>query len=371
VDVTGPVLPAPVTVQVPVPAASVGAVVLAVRAADLPPALLAGATTLAAGWNDAIAEPLAGAGAVCTPLVTPDLVGVKAEFLPERARPVRAALRSTGLTLTPVASGHDGRAAPPGRDHVALLRSRLFPAGHRYAEPAAVPAPTDRLAGVAAPGGHPRPVQVEAGPQVTDRQGAAVHGHFERVRVRAPERDAGVPDLLSGPSGPGWYLFGWPGVSLDDRRKHALHLVCAVLGGRDGLLDRELRVRRGLSYSFTLFSREHAEGGYLAGLVSAAPDRLEEARTAVRALLAHPQQAVDDDAVERSRAALLVRHLGGSQHADEVAVRTASYLAAGQAPPTVTESAEGLRSTTVPEVRSAARQFFSTRTITEIFVLPA
>ncbi|MCD5355120.1 insulinase family protein [Kineosporia mesophila] len=228
------------------------------------------------------------------------------------------------------------------QDPVALVRARIFPAGHRYAgsEGTSPNRPGSRelriLDGAAA---HTRLLVVEAGPQVpgkaVTRNGSSVAagcrgepGPLTRQELE-PEPEP-EPERVPVVPGPGWYLLGLPGVALADRRKTALHLACDVLGGPGGVLAR--RLGAGTTYSLSVFSRELADAGYLTVMVCAAPERLAGVRAGVRAVLRDLERELTDEAIDRSRSALLVRHLDGDRHADDVAVRTATYLAADAEP---------------------------------------
>jgi len=56
---------------------------------------------------------------------------------------------------------------------------------------------------------------------------------------------------------------GFTGVALSSGTKYPLHIAWSILEGVGGVLYKELRIKRSLTYQLTAFSREFALGGYV------------------------------------------------------------------------------------------------------------
>ncbi|SDG22202.1 Peptidase M16 inactive domain-containing protein [Sinosporangium album] len=168
----------------------------------------------------------------------------------------------------------------------------------------------------------------------------------------------GPDSTAAGPSSRGHYLVGAKGVALGDEEKFALHIAWAVLGGREGELDRRLRHEDALTYSLAAFSREFAEGGY--GLIYGAcrADALEVVTERVEETLewlasAGPTAAMVDSAKER----LIIRQMQAVQSARGFTERMCGYEIAGISAGRILDYPERLERVHAAQVVEAASRF--------------
>lgn len=81
-------------------------------------------------------------------------------------------------------------------------------------------------------------------------------------------------------------VVGFRGLTVDDPDRFALEVITQVLAGQGGRLFLELRDRRGLAYSVSALNAEGVAPGFFAVTIGTAPDKLDEARRAIREELA-------------------------------------------------------------------------------------
>lgn len=139
------------------------------------------------------------------------------------------------------------------------------------------------------------------------------------VSVRLPVNDARI-----------YYLLGTPGVRLGSDDKFAVHVTWAMIGGREGLLDRRLRTEHALTYSLGAFSREFAEGGYGLCMICCQPQALDEVVTQVSDVLTTVADGrFDAPALESAKERLIIQQLLSTQTGRGVAERLCGYEIAG------------------------------------------
>jgi hypothetical protein len=283
----------------------VAAATIAVPLAAAGRAAAVHAPAVAAGWAAGVTAA-APDHVLVSPVVTADLAGVTVEAaepdhhtlagLPEWF----AAARAGAPPSAPAAAGTvDGWSDD--------VRRLLFGPDHRYGITAAerAEAALDRAgrSGAAVVLGSVPPVLARSWDPVVTASGLPPHG---------PDVSAQSPVEQVRPLGDGsaWYLLGTPGVPLAAAGKPAVHVMWALLGGREGRLDNRLRVDRALTYSVAAFSREFAEGGYGMCLARCARTALPEVAAEVTAVLADLAAGrIGDDELAAARERLAVAHL--------------------------------------------------------------
>lgn len=77
-------------------------------------------------------------------------------------------------------------------------------------------------------------------------------------------------------------VLGFRGLTVDDPDRFALEVITQVLAGQGGRLFLELRDRRGLAYSVSALNAEGVAPGFFAVTIGTAPEKLDEARRAIR-----------------------------------------------------------------------------------------
>jgi zinc protease len=106
-----------------------------------------------------------------------------------------------------------------------------------------------------------------------------------------------------------YIVLGFPGVTLDDPRRHAFDIISGVLSGQGGRLFLDLRDQRSLAYSVFSQSLVGLDPGAFTFQIATSPDKID---TAVRGLWDHAQQLRDSLVSEaedaRARQYLLGHH---------------------------------------------------------------
>ncbi|MDY0061161.1 MAG: insulinase family protein, partial [Myxococcota bacterium] len=101
-------------------------------------------------------------------------------------------------------------------------------------------------------------------------------------------------------------VLGFPGATVDSPDRFALDLLHTVLNGQGGRLFRELRDRRGLAYSVGAALTEGVDPGSFALYLAVAPERVDEAVTALLAELRRLQaEGIDPAELRRAQEYLL------------------------------------------------------------------
>ncbi|MFI6470053.1 M16 family metallopeptidase [Streptomyces sp. NPDC050516] len=346
------------------PAGPVAAASLAVPLAGVSrPALLA-APLVAAGWARAVARAARAEGLVCRvePVVTADLAGVTAEVLgsekellrslpdwfPREGPAVDAGLldRLRAECLVRSSSGERG----PD-----LVRRALFGERHRYGIPHGERVRRIRTADA-------REVEAAATELLGERP---AFQPFDTAPVLAPRT---VP--IEGPRS--HYLLGTPGVPLSSGRKSALHLAWALLGGREGILDRVLRKERQLTYSVAAFSRELAEGGYGMCFAGCRPEALDEVAGCVRAALGElGRAAVAPDPLRAAKERLIVQRYRALQSERALAERLVAYRVAGLGQTELDGYPAALAAVSGTEVSAVARDLLAPERLIEVRMVGA
>lgn len=180
--------------------------------------------------------------------------------------------------------------------------------------------------------------------------GARADGPAPPVRRTAPVR------VRLPAEGGACCLLGTPGVALGSDDKYALHVAWAMLGGRDGLLDRRLRGEHALTYSLAAFSREFAEGGYGACFAACAPGTEDEvAERTGEVLRALERGAFDTALVESAKERLVIGNHRSLQSGRGVTERLCGYRIAGTDPAGITRYARQVGGVTPGQVADVAR----------------
>jgi predicted Zn-dependent peptidase len=130
-----------------------------------------------------------------------------------------------------------------------------------------------------------------------------------------------------------FYCASAPGVALGSPWKFPLHVAWALLGGREGLLDRRLRRERALTYALAAFSRELAEGGYGVCFAECPAGAVDEVAGQVAEAFGELAVGGTEPAALRSaRERLIIRQHAAVQAECDLAERLCGYELAGVDP---------------------------------------
>jgi hypothetical protein len=354
------------------PAGSVAAASLAVPLAGISrPALLA-APLVAAGWARAVARAARAQGLVCrvAPVVTADLAGVTAEVLgteKERLRDLPDWFRRDDEPAVDPGLLERLRAdclarLSSGERRSDLVRRALFGEVHRYGV-----VHEERVRGIREAGA--QEVVAAAAELLAERPAPEPPGTPPSFGAPPPVGTGRSPEsrtlTLEGPRS--HYLLGTPGLPLSCARKSALHLAWALLGGREGILDRQLRKERGLTYSLAAFSRELAEGGYGMCFAGCRPEALDEVAGGVRAALEGlGRDVVPPELLRSAKERLIIQRYRALQPERALAERLTAYRAAGLGTAELDGYPAALAAVSGAEVSAVARDLLAPDTLLEV-----
>jgi zinc protease len=152
-------------------------------------------------------------------------------------------------------------------------------------------------------------------------------------------------------------VLGFPGVRLDDPRRHALEVLSTVLSGQGGRLFVELRDKRSMAYSISSFSVEGVDPGYFAVYMGTSPEKLEAALEGIRAELARVRdEPLTEAELARARQHLIGTHEIGLQRNGARAALIALDACYGLGQENFLHYAERVAAVTAEDVRAVARQ---------------
>ncbi|WP_447041555.1 M16 family metallopeptidase [Streptomyces sp. DSM 118878] len=346
------------------PVGSVAAASLAVPLAGASRPTLLAAPLVAAGWARAVAGVARAQGLVCRvePVVTADVAGVTAEVLGGDRELLRALpewLRRAGPAVDPgvlerLRAECLARSAL-GERRSDLVRRAVFGGRHRY--------------------GVVHEERVRRMREADAREVAMAAAELLTERPAPPLVTAALsPGSRTVPAGGprSHYLLATPGVPLRSTRKGALHLAWALLGGREGVLDRLLRKERGLTYSLAAFSRELAEGGYGMCFAGCRPEALDEVAGCVRAALEGlGRDVVPPGALRSAKERLIIQRYRALQAERAVAEGLTAYRAAGLGPAAFDGYPAALAAVTGEEVSAVARELLAPKALLEVRMVGA
>ncbi|HUH01035.1 MAG TPA: pitrilysin family protein [Kofleriaceae bacterium] len=154
-------------------------------------------------------------------------------------------------------------------------------------------------------------------------------------------------------------VVGFPGLTIGDPDRPALEVLMTILGGQGGRLFLELRDRRALAYRVSAFSVEGIDPGYIAAYVACAPEKLAEARDAIRAELNQViRPGVGPAEVQRAARYLVGTHQIALQRRASLAAAIALNEAYGVGHDYHERYAGEIEAVTVAEVARVARRCF-------------
>lgn len=314
----------------------------------------------------------AGVPAVVEAVTTPDLLGAQVEtpgaltgMLPALLRPAPddnlPEVSDRVVTRLLARAGHADNAADQ-------LLSTYFPAWHRYAvsgeeklRRARTPVAADLTAALTSLHAASRVVAVCGAVPAVDWPSKPDAGTRCVVRPRFPVRSGG--STTGSVAGARSYLvLGTPGVALTSEQKYPLHVAWALLRKREGLLHTALREQQAPTYSLTAFSREFADGGYGAVVLSCAPAVTDQAAAAVSGTLAGmTDRPVEEQLVRSAAARLAMEQRLALRTARTAATALCGHEVAGSPASALHEYAGRLAAVTPRTVMSACREFFAPR----------
>ncbi len=109
-------------------------------------------------------------------------------------------------------------------------------------------------------------------------------------------------------------VLGYRGLTLDDKDRYALEVLCSVLSGQGGRLFLELRDKQSLCYTVNAFSIEGLEPGSFTVYMGTSPDKVERALAGIEALLDGVcQEGITAEELSRSQRYLVGTHDIGLQ----------------------------------------------------------
>ncbi|WKU48162.1 insulinase family protein [Streptomyces sp. VNUA116] len=360
---------------------ALSAVTLALPLAGAERAAVLAAPLLAACWARAVARTARRSGAAVRtePVVTADYAGVTVECV----RADRAVLCEVPRWCVAGPAGPEPEFDAVRTECLARLaaddrwsdgiRRTLFGRSHRYGIghderteflTACGPEEAARLSGTlrASP---PVLALSHTEPSALRQLAEATSGTTPRRTAGPAEEPPGQPArtvTLSAPAGPGlaYHLLGTPGVPLGSPDKAAVHLAWAVLGGREGLLDRRLRGERALTYSLAAFSREFGHAGYGMTVAGCAPEAIDEVAAETHAVItALADRGCEAALLESARERLTIRFLRAAQNGRSVTERLCGYGIAGVDPGESCRYPDRLAVVTPHDLRRAARRYIA------------
>ncbi|MCF3106792.1 insulinase family protein [Streptomyces roseoverticillatus] len=372
---------------------ALSAVTLALPLAGAERAAVLAAPLLAACWARAVARTARRSGATVRtePVVTADYAGVTVECVRSDHAvlcevPQWCADGSAGLEPEFDAARTECLARLAADDRWSDgIRRALFGRSHRYGIgqdertaflTACGPEEAARLSGTlrASPPvlalSHTEPSALR---HLAEAASATTIRRTARSTVRSSARPAGGPAeeppgqpvravTFSAPAGPGlaYHLLGTPGVPLGSPDKAAVHLAWAVLGGREGLLDRRLRGERALTYSLAAFSREFGHAGYGMSVAGCAPEAIDEVAAETHAVItALADRGCKAALLASARERLVIQFLRAAQSGRSVTERLCGYGIAGVDPGESCRYPDRLAAVTPHDLRRAAGRYIA------------
>ncbi|WP_434387195.1 M16 family metallopeptidase [Melittangium boletus] len=152
-------------------------------------------------------------------------------------------------------------------------------------------------------------------------------------------------------------VLGFPGVRLDDPRRHALEVLSTLLSGQGGRLFVELRDKRSMAYSISSFSVEGVDPGYFAVYMGTSPEKLDAALEGIRAELTRVRdEPMTEAELTRARRHLIGTHEIGLQRNSARAALLALDACYGLGQENFQHYAERVAAVTAEDVRAVARQ---------------
>jgi zinc protease len=152
-------------------------------------------------------------------------------------------------------------------------------------------------------------------------------------------------------------VVGFQGMRVEDPRRHALEVLCMVLGGQGGRLFRELRDKRALGYSMSSHQLHGVDPGYLAVYLGTSPEKVEPGLAAIRAELERVRdEPVAEEELRRARQHLIGTHEIGLQRNGARAELLAMDTCYGLGLENFEHRAHHLAAVTAEQVREVARQ---------------
>jgi zinc protease len=104
-------------------------------------------------------------------------------------------------------------------------------------------------------------------------------------------------------------VLGFPAPGRNDDRRFAAHVLASIASGLGGRFFEELRDRRSLAYTVHAFGSEHRMAGAFLAYIATAPEREEEARSALLEQFASLRDApVTDEELSRAKKYMLGMH---------------------------------------------------------------
>lgn len=160
-------------------------------------------------------------------------------------------------------------------------------------------------------------------------------------------------------------LIGWPGITLDDPRRHALQIAQAVLAGQGGRLFIELRDKKSLAYSVGPMAMEGVDSGYFGASIGCTPEKGELAIS----MLKDEFQKLATTRIPQAEMERAVRYLIGShdlglQRATAVSSTILFSEIYGISAESVFQYADVIRAVTADDVQKLMQEILSVNPIT-------
>jgi len=177
-------------------------------------------------------------------------------------------------------------------------------------------------------------------------------GGATRERTRPEGYGADTVTVRHKPVEQAHVALGMPGLARDDADLPALAVLSTLLGGgMSSRLFQSIREERGLAYSTFSYLASYSDGGMLGAYLGCAPERVDEALTALDVELARLPDDLGVAEVDRARAALIGHRILASEDTDGRMNRIGSRLVGGLPLRTIDEDIALYEAVTIDDVR--------------------
>jgi predicted Zn-dependent peptidase len=167
------------------------------------------------------------------------------------------------------------------------------------------------------------------------------------------------------------YMLGLPGVTLASEDKFPIHVIWSMLGGKDGRLDKQLRIERALSYSFTVYSREFVKGGYILFHMYCEPKHIKDVALIIQENLCElSNDNFSETEVQYAQQRLVNEFLLNTQNCRTIASRACVYEIACMEPLSMMHYPNRVKSISREAMRRAAMTYFQVERMVELAMYP-
>lgn len=128
-----------------------------------------------------------------------------------------------------------------------------------------------------------------------------------RFQFKAPAQDTRVFQSLKKEQSQ--VIVGFPGITINDKRRYALQVLQSILSGMGGRLFNELREKNSLAYSVSPIKMEGIDAGYFGAYIGCSPEKVEKSIQMMQAEFDKlMQEKVSQDELDRAKRYIIGRH---------------------------------------------------------------